>query len=206
MARPRKFDESDVLAAAGRQFWHRGYEGTSMSDLCDATGVASQSLYGAFGSKHDLFVRTLDDYCSAQLTGLDEGRRASVGSPWGWLLTAVAFDDGGRMGLTDDGCYLSGSTSALSRLDGDVKAASRRTYERILGMFREAAAEAQAVGEIRTDVEAGRIALALLAAMQGIEFLRKSGLDDDAVESAKASVLDGLNRAYAVNVPGEDTV
>lgn len=200
MARPRKFDERDVLDAAGRQFWHRGYEGTSVSDLCDATGVASQSLYGAFGSKHDLFVRTLDDYCSAQLSGLEAGRRAA-GSPWRWLLAAVAFDDGGRMGLTDDGCYLSGSTAALSRLDGDVNAASRRTYERILGMFHEAAAEAQAVGEVRTDVEPGRIALALLAAMQGIEFLRKSGLADDAVEGAKASVREGLNRAYAVDVP-----
>ncbi|MEU3982880.1 helix-turn-helix domain-containing protein [Streptomyces sp. NPDC026672] len=54
MARPRKFDEREVLLAARRQFWRDGYAATSMQDLCDATGVASQSLYSAFGSKHGL--------------------------------------------------------------------------------------------------------------------------------------------------------
>lgn len=195
MARPRKFDERDVLLAARAQFWHQGYERTSMSDLCGATGVASQSLYGAFGSKHDLFVRTLDDYCDEQLAGLEAGRRAAT-SPWRWLLAAVTFEDGGRIGLTNDGCYLSGSTSALSRLDPDVFTASQKTYESILGMFREMVARAQQVGEVRDDVDARQIAFALLAAMQGLEFVRKSGVGED-FDAAKASVIDGLHRAYA---------
>lgn len=197
MARPRKFAEHDVLLAARAQFWHRGYAGTSMSDLCDATGVASQSLYGAFGSKHDLFVRTLDDYCAEQLAGLDAGRRAAE-SPWRWLLAAVTFEDGGRIGLTSDGCYLSGSTTALSRLDPDVHAASQRTYERILAMFAEMVAQAQRSSEVRDDVDARQIAYALLAAMQGLEFVRKSGVGE-AFDAAKASVVDALERAYAAS-------
>ncbi|WP_433339937.1 TetR/AcrR family transcriptional regulator [Streptomyces sp. CA-253872] len=197
MARPRKFDEREVLLAARSRFWRGGYQGTSMSDLCDATGVASQSLYGAFGSKHDLFVRTLDEYCAEQLAGLEAGRRSARDAPWEWLLSAVSFDDGGRLGLSDDGCYLSGSTAMLSRTDKDVHKASRRTYERILGIFGEMVSAAQAAGEVRSDVAPDRVALALLAAMQGIEFLRKSGLDDATFRSAKTSVLDSLNLAYA---------
>ncbi len=186
-----------MLLAARGQFWHQGYEATSMSDLCGATGVASQSLYGAFGSKHDLFVRTLDDYCDEQLAGLDAGRRAAQ-SPWRWLIAAVTFEDGGRIGLTSDGCYLSGSTSALSRLDPDVFSASKQTYQRILALFTESVAEAQRLGEIRDDVDEQHIAFALLTAMQGLEFVRKSGLGD-AFDAAKESVVDGLVRAYATS-------
>ncbi|GAB3917070.1 TetR family transcriptional regulator [Microlunatus endophyticus] len=190
--------ERDVLLAARTQFWHRGYESTSLTDLCEATGVASQSLYGAFGSKHDLFVRTLDDYCTEQIAGLDAGRRAA-GSPWQWLLAAVTFDDGGRIGLSSDGCYLSGSTAALCRIDDDVQLASQKTYERILDLFTETVVDGQAAGEIRDDVEARQIAYALLAAMQGLEFIRKSGLGD-AFDTAKTSVTDGLELAYAARV------
>ncbi|WP_037870390.1 helix-turn-helix domain-containing protein [Streptomyces sp. SPB074] len=67
MARPRKCEERDVLPAARGQFWHHGHEGTSMSALGEATGVASPSLYGAFGGKHQLFLHTLDDYRAEQL-------------------------------------------------------------------------------------------------------------------------------------------
>src|ERR1700754_2125583 len=63
MARPRKFDETEVVAAARDEFWTRGSAGTSLDDLTAATGLGRGSLYGAFGDKHELFLRALDDYC-----------------------------------------------------------------------------------------------------------------------------------------------
>ncbi|GHS88500.1 TetR family transcriptional regulator [Actinomycetota bacterium] len=203
MARPRQFDEHEVLIAAREQFWHQGYEATSMSDLCAATGVASQSLYGAFGSKHDLFVRTLDEYCAGQVSGLEAGWRGTTTSPWTWLMAAVTFEDGGRLDLTVDGCYLACSTSARARLDDDVRDASRRTYDRILDVFTAAVADGQAQDEVRTDVAAGLVARTLLTAMQGLEFVRKSGLDDAAFTDAKAGMVDALTRAYAVDSGGD---
>lgn len=184
-----------VLAARG-QFWGHGYHATTMADLCAATGLASQSLYGAFGSKHGLFVRTLEEYCDDQVLGLRAGL-ASAASPWAWLLAAVGFDDGGRTELTADGCYLSGSTSALARLDADVDAASQRTYASILDLFGEAAEAAQARGEIRSDTASEQVALSLLTAMQGIEFLRRTSLDEATFARAKASVVKSLELAYA---------
>jgi AcrR family transcriptional regulator len=53
--RPREFDRDEVLRRARDAFWRRGYEGTSMADLVEATGIASARLYAAFGSKDDLF-------------------------------------------------------------------------------------------------------------------------------------------------------
>ncbi|KAG1434564.1 hypothetical protein G6F55_014515 [Rhizopus delemar] len=36
-------------------FWQHGYEGTSMSALVEALGIASARIYAAFGSKEQLF-------------------------------------------------------------------------------------------------------------------------------------------------------
>src|ERR1700754_2970823 len=67
MARPRKFDETEVVAAARDEFWTRGSAGTSVDDLTAATGLGKGSLYGAFGDKHDLYLRTLDEYIASSL-------------------------------------------------------------------------------------------------------------------------------------------
>src|SRR5258708_7990563 len=70
MARPSKFDESDVVAAARDEFWSRGYAATSADDLTSVTGLGKGSLYGAFGDKHGLFMRALDDYIGIPLDGV----------------------------------------------------------------------------------------------------------------------------------------
>ncbi len=62
MARPREFDEDQVLQKALHVFWHKGYEGTSLADLLAGMGLTKSSLYKAFGSKEALFRRVIARY------------------------------------------------------------------------------------------------------------------------------------------------
>jgi AcrR family transcriptional regulator len=60
--RPREFDREEVLREAMDVFWERGYEGTSLTDLTRAMGIASASIYACFGDKESLFRETIALY------------------------------------------------------------------------------------------------------------------------------------------------
>lgn len=62
MARPREFDEDEVLDRALHVFWEKGFDAASLADLQQATGLTKSSLYKAFESKEGLFRRVLERY------------------------------------------------------------------------------------------------------------------------------------------------
>jgi AcrR family transcriptional regulator len=50
------------LESATRLFWIKGFGATSISDLTQAMGIGSPSLYAAFGSKEALYAEALRHY------------------------------------------------------------------------------------------------------------------------------------------------
>ena len=91
MARPREFDEAEVLDKAMEVFCAHGYEGASMSALTSAMGLTAPSLYAAFGSKRGLFDAVLNQPASCQ----KEDRERVLSAPTAheaalaWLLEAA---------------------------------------------------------------------------------------------------------------------
>lgn len=59
----KKYDDRqrEVLDACARAFAERGYHGTSIDDLIQATGLARGGLYHYIGSKSEALTRILDD-------------------------------------------------------------------------------------------------------------------------------------------------
>ena len=60
--RPRKFDEAEVLDRITDVFWEQGFAATSLDTLSEATGLGRPSLYGAFGSKEQMYLSALENY------------------------------------------------------------------------------------------------------------------------------------------------
>ena len=60
--RPLTFDPDTALQRALEVFWERGYEGTSISELTRAMGIASASIYAYFGSEESLFRQVMGHY------------------------------------------------------------------------------------------------------------------------------------------------
>src|SRR5438128_10423655 len=65
MAGKKAFDPHRVLEKAMNAFWERGYEGISIEELVQATGIGRGSLYDTFEDKHSLYLAALDQYIAA---------------------------------------------------------------------------------------------------------------------------------------------
>jgi AcrR family transcriptional regulator len=59
---------SEVVATAARLFAERGYDGTSMSELTEATGLAAGGLYHYIEGKDDLLIAICDELLEPLLT------------------------------------------------------------------------------------------------------------------------------------------
>lgn len=65
--RPRKYDPDTALSAAMLEFRQRGYSATSLDNLVEATGMNRPSLYAAFGSKKNIFLKSFDHFRTTTL-------------------------------------------------------------------------------------------------------------------------------------------
>jgi AcrR family transcriptional regulator len=203
VARPREFDEEAVLEAVSEQFWTKGYAGTSMDAIAAATGLGKGSLYGAFGGKHQLFLRIFDSYCARiagsvaeGLTGPDDGAYARLCAHIRAAAAGIAADSIHR------GCLLAKGAAELSEHDPDVTVRSRRTLERIATILADDIRAAQRHGDLDRTADAYQVAILVLAVLRGIEALGKAGMDADRLESVAETAISLLPRAGRASETG----
>lgn len=72
MAGKPAYEELTVLRQAVQVFWTRGYAGTAISDLVEATGLSRSSLYQRFADKDGLFLEALATYHGRVLARMNE--------------------------------------------------------------------------------------------------------------------------------------
>jgi AcrR family transcriptional regulator len=190
VARPRTFDENDVVAAVRDEFWLRGYAATSVDDLTAATGLGKGSLYGAFGDKHGLYLRALDEYIGSAL----ESIRAQLGdsrySAYDRLtrhiraqVKAIAADKSRR------GCLMAKSAAELSASDDAVDKAIERAYATWIAELADCISEAQRDGAVDKKQNPQALATTLMAFMRGQEALHKGGAKPAQIRAAAEQMI-----------------
>ena len=60
--RPRAYEPDVALGKALDLFRRQGFASTSLDDLSEATGMNRPSLYGAFGDKRELYIKSYQRY------------------------------------------------------------------------------------------------------------------------------------------------
>jgi TetR/AcrR family transcriptional repressor of nem operon len=189
MARPREFDEDTALERAMQAFWAKGYESTSLDDLCEATGLARSSLYAAFGDKRELYLRALDRYED----GVGERIAAALARPLPVRKAIAAFVDR----LVEDivsgpgrrGCFIGNCAAELARGDRGAATRVRKSLERIETGFRDALARAKAEGEISASADVAALARFLTAGIQGLRLVGKANPDRAVLKDVAAVML-----------------
>ena len=188
MARPREFDADTALESATRVFWTRGFDNTSLDDLCEATGLNRSSLYAAFGAKRDLYLSALaryEDGSSARIAAALDGKpiRKGVKAFLDALIDSIVAGPGRR------GCFIGNCAAEMARLDRGAAARVRRSLARIEAAFRDGLAGAQARGELPPGSNSAVLARFLTASIQGLRLVGKANPDRAALNDIARTIL-----------------
>lgn len=188
MARPREFDEIEVLERALQTFWSKGYDGTSVEDLVQATGLGRASLYGAFGDKERLFARVLDHYV-AKAEALDP--EPSEDTPPEAALRAMAtrWVNGTCPTEGPRGCFLSlsGTSGASADFVRETWQRSSAHRQRVLAKL---IARGQESGAFRSKGDPKDLARFLIVLQQGLSTAARAGTSKRELSAAMKEAID----------------
>lgn len=174
MPAPKQHDTDAFIDRAMRVFWSRGYEGTSINDLVQATGVNRGSIYASFEGKRDIFLAALDRYDERYRARFLAGL-AAAGSPREAIL--AAFRAAAEQVTTPEspaGCLIVNSAVELAPHDPEIAAAVTASLGELRAFFRQRIAEAQASGDIAPDLDAEATTTTLYALFLGLRVMSRA--------------------------------
>ena len=193
MGRTREFDEDAVLGDAMHAFRRKGYQGVSIRDLEEATGIAAGSIYNAFGDKAGLFEAAFAHYNQAVLGGrLDRHAppSAGIGGVREVFRSLMHEPDGGSYG-----CLITNVAVELGG-EGDPHPRVRDGLDLLARTFAERLASAEAGGVVTSVGDPDVTAVKLLALYQGILVLVRAGYDKGALEALVDAEFDALDASH----------
>jgi TetR/AcrR family transcriptional repressor of nem operon len=142
----RSYSDADLAVAAKEVFWDRGFQGTAIDDLQEATGLSRSSLYLAFGTKRALFDAAVADYLASFI---DPRLRPVEGPEAGLREAAGFFRSLGAYFLRPDaarGCLMVNSSAELAGRDGSFTPLAAAFTDRLRAAFGNALGHAAADG------------------------------------------------------------
>jgi AcrR family transcriptional regulator len=189
VGRPRGFDRDAALEAAMFLFWRKGFAATSMSDLCDAMGISSPSLYAAFGSKETLYLEAVEHYVRTQgppvWDKLAEGTTARAGIE---KLLIAWTESLPKSRATPAGCM------ALLAAVGDewptaIVRAVKKVRLEMLGTLRSRLETAVAKGELPASTDIDGLSRFYLSVFQGMAVQAKDGASQADLSAVAAAAM-----------------
>lgn len=174
VGRPREFNTEDALHAAMHQFWEVGYEATSLQDLMAVMRLSKSSLYQAFGSKHELLLRSLDSYQQFSVSELNKSLRKSSSSKvfLQQFLENVISEASAK---EKKGCLLVNTANELAHRDQTVSKAVSKGMGNVANIIRKAIEQGKEEKIIDSTASTDELVSYVMANVSGLRTMVKSG-------------------------------
>lgn len=193
MPRKKEYDRDKVLDKAMAVFWKKGYEGTSIQDLVDATKLNRFGMYEEFGSKKGLFLEALDKYCNEVI---GEVYAALEAPPQDMSCIRNFFEavrDHMSEGRGPRGCFIANTAIEATLLGPRALQRVQRCWDRLEAAFLACLKTSQQKGEIAGDVDISKIAQYLVGVTQGFALVGRSGIRPERLQSMASTTLEHLS-------------
>lgn len=195
--RPRAFDRNLALARAAAAFWQRGYEGTSIADLTEATGITPQSLYAAFNSKAELYAEALDWYRAHEGAALPQ---ALSTEPHAVVALARALREAAgdftRAGQPA-GCMISTAVLSCAIENEPVSLRVAALRGDTLTLIRKRIEQGVQEGQIRPETDTQALARFVGATIQGMSVQARDGASESDLRAIAEHAISEIARHRA---------
>jgi TetR/AcrR family transcriptional regulator, transcriptional repressor for nem operon len=193
MGRPREFDRQEALASAMRVFWARGYDNTSLCELIDSMGISKSSFYETFGSKHDLFLASLD-YYRDNVIGLLSLKLETAKSPRAAIVAILRLVLDQKPGAGEiQGCMIGRCAVELAGRDLAAAARVAAGMAQLEDALHGAVVRAQDLGEIPARHDARALARYLTSSLNGLRVMAEAKMDHAVLEDILRITLAALD-------------
>jgi len=187
--RPRKFNEDEVMIALLDLFWDQGYEGASLNDIMQATGLKKGSLYSLFGGKRDMYLKALTqydrDYVAAVCKMLADKGAGTADKRLDQFLSLPI--DAVYKGGDQRGCFLCNASAEMAAHDPEVRNFISSCYKDMTDALEAAIKESRPHEDAQKAAAQSRV---LMTVYSGLRIMSRSQLSRDYMEAAKEAALD----------------
>jgi TetR/AcrR family transcriptional regulator, copper-responsive repressor len=193
--RPRAYEPDVALGQALNLFRQGGFAATSLDDLSAATGMNRPSLYGAFGDKRELYIKSYQRY-------RDDARAATIEifreeMPIRQRLEriyGVALDIylGGASGPT--GCFTVMTAGSEAVADPDIRAMVLDALADLDKAFASCFRRAKEKGELAADADPAVLGQLASAALHTLAVRSRAGVPRKELEAIMRGALDVMLR------------
>ncbi|MBI5197630.1 MAG: TetR/AcrR family transcriptional regulator [Nitrospirae bacterium] len=171
-----------LLDAAQRLMLAKGYEATSVEEICSATGLTKGSFFHYFGSKEDLGKAALDRHVSARFQTFQEAPFMKKTDPLQRIYGYVDFiAEMNRNPEGQIGCLLGVFSQELSDTRPGIRSQCARQFAQWAEALKQDLDMAKEKYRPRTSVNARELAEHLIAVIEGSLILAKANQDREIV-------------------------
>jgi AcrR family transcriptional regulator len=194
--RPRAYEPEVALARALDVFWKDGFAATSLDDLSAATGMNRPSLYGAFGDKRELYIKTYQSYRDrarlrmGEVFSVELPLRPQLERVYGIALDMyLSGEDGPR------GCFTVMTATSEAVFDPDIRGLVLSGLSEMDRFFARLFKAAQARGELARTADPDALAQLASATIHTIAIRARAQVPRKELEAIVKGAIEVMVRA-----------
>jgi TetR/AcrR family transcriptional repressor of nem operon len=187
MVRPRQFDTQTATDQAMHVFRKQGYKGSSLLDLTAAMGISKSSFYETFGSKHALFLTTLNRFHQTKAIYQIIDQQSGISAKT--MITNIFKQLIDNVSAGTGGCMFGDCAIEFSNTDQAVTNQISDGIKQLEHMFYQILMREQEQGRVSKNFKPRTMARQLTATFYGLQVMANANLDRETLNDITSSAV-----------------